>query len=249
MRKPEIVSRVQRRAIPESPPSREPIEPREPQPEEFGLTLRRVQKLSDPPVEIAAVLSTVVVTVLVFRIIGVSLWWFLFPLTWIPSYIFGSWLTRTAGNHWRKRQPDWDSYRPYQEAAQQYKIAINAYRTGRLQWWGNLKGREFEQELAKLYRRGGYSVQLNKGTKDGGVDLVLKRDGKSFLVQCKGHANAVGPGPVRDLYGTFVHQGGTEAWLISTSGFTKAARAFAEKKPIRLITILELLEGRNGREQ
>jgi restriction system protein len=58
------------------------------------------------------------------------------------------------------------------------KGLINAARS--LSW------REFEELVAKAYRRQGYTVIENPGSgPDGGIDLVLKKDGNLVLVQCK----------------------------------------------------------------
>jgi hypothetical protein len=90
-----------------------------PRPEDFGLTLKRVRKFENPPIKRMAILFTIVATVLAVKTIGISLWWLL--LVWLPSFVFGSWLARSAGNRWRKGQPDWSAYRSYSEEAKRYK--------------------------------------------------------------------------------------------------------------------------------
>ena len=52
----------------------------------------------------------------------------------------------------------------------------------------------------------------------------------------------IGPGAIRDLYGSLVHLSANEAWLISSRGFTSGARRFAADKPVSLMTIQNLLE-------
>ena len=45
---------------------------------------------------------------------------------------------------------------------------------------------EFEMLVGEAFRRRGYTVaETGGGGADGGVDLVLKRSGEKFLVQCK----------------------------------------------------------------
>lgn len=96
---------------------------------------------------------------------------------------------------------------------------------------------EFETLLATAYRRLGYEVEVRGGGgADGGVDLVLKEEGKTTLVQCK-HWNRqqVGPGVVRDLYGV-MNDEAAEAGIIVTGGaFTEDAQAFARGKTIELV--------------
>jgi hypothetical protein len=116
-------------------------------------------------------------------------------------------------------------------------------RQGDLLWWRKLSGRAFERELARVLKSNGSSVELTPASNDGGVDLVLKRNHDIILIQCKAHKNPVGPSPVRDLYGALMHrQGAKEAWLVTTSSFTRGAISFARGKPIRLKTIEALLK-------
>jgi len=59
--------------------------------------------------------------------------------------------------------------------------------------------KEFEYLVSEAYRRQAYSVQENTGGgADGGVDLVLRRDGERILVQCKNwKSSKVGASTVR----------------------------------------------------
>lgn len=109
-------------------------------------------------------------------------------------------------------------------------------------WWRSLDGRRFEKEFALLCERQGYSVDRRGGPGDGGVDLVLRLRRRTIVVQCKAHQKYIPPGTVRDLYGTLVHNEADEAWLVSTHGFHKGSYEFARGKPIRLLTIREILK-------
>jgi len=65
----------------------------------------------------------------------------------------------------------------------------------------------FEHMVAEAYRRKGYSVDLPlRDGADGGVDVVLRKDGKSSLVQCKQWRNSVGAPTIRELFGLLVHE-------------------------------------------
>lgn len=109
------------------------------------------------------------------------------------------------------------------------------------QWWKSLDGRTFELELARLLRRRGYKVKLTSPSGDQGVDLFLEAGAKSIVVQCKAHRNYVSPSVVRDLFGTMLHFKADEAWLVTTSGFYSGVREFAQGKPIKLLTISDLV--------
>lgn len=109
------------------------------------------------------------------------------------------------------------------------------------QWWRSLDGWKFEKEFALFCERQGYSVDRRGGSRDGGIDLILHRGGRAILVQCKAHKKYIPPGIVRELYGTLVHNGANEAWLVSTYGFHKGSYEFVRGKPIRLLTIRDIL--------
>jgi hypothetical protein len=110
------------------------------------------------------------------------------------------------------------------------------------EWWRGIDGRGFELGVAKVLLEKGYSVKhTGSSWGDEGVDLVLVKDGKKIIIQCKAHKSYVSAGPVRELYGTLIHQKADEAWLIVTWGFYIGARTFAFGKPIRLLTAWDLM--------
>lgn len=100
----------------------------------------------------------------------------------------------------------------------------------------------FEDFVGEVYRRQGYSVEERLGGgADGGVDLVLRREGERTLVQCKRWTGrAVGAPVVRELYGVMVSEGADAAVLVTTSRFTKEVRDFVRGKPVMLVDGREL---------
>ena len=107
-----------------------------------------------------------------------------------------------------------------------------------------LPWKRFEDLLGEAYRRQGYKVEETLGGgADGGVDLILGRDGKVTLVQCKRWDGApVGVRQVRELYGVLHDRGASAAKLVATTSFTPDAIAFAKGKPIELVDSIELLQ-------
>jgi restriction system protein len=110
-----------------------------------------------------------------------------------------------------------------------------------------LPWKRFEDLLGEAYRRQGYRVQETPGGgADGGVDLVLRKDGQTILVQCKRWKQPVPVQTIRELYGVLIDRGVTGAKLVATTTFTRDAIAFASGKPIELIgevALLELIRG------
>lgn len=108
----------------------------------------------------------------------------------------------------------------------------------------DLSWRGFEELVGEAYRRQGYSVIENSGQgADGGVDIVVRKDGETILVQCKQwKARKVGVRTVREMFGLLNAQGANEAHVVTVGSFTHEAKEFAADKPIRLIDGLRLLE-------
>jgi len=107
---------------------------------------------------------------------------------------------------------------------------------GELSWQG------FEQLVAEAYRRQEYSVEhTGSNGGDGGIDLILRRGGKTTLVQCK-HWRAwqVGVKEVRELRGVVASEGAHHGILVTYGSFTDDAMDFARKNPITLVAGPEL---------
>jgi|GEM_PF-2999447 len=92
-----------------------------------------------------------------------------------------------------------------------------------------LPPRAFEELVAHLLERDGYTVELTPETRDGGRDILAYKNGvfanNLFLVECKRYApqNPVGIGMVQRLYGVLQGERATAAALVTTSSFTRDA--------------------------
>jgi restriction system protein len=97
--------------------------------------------------------------------------------------------------------------------------------------------KDFEYLVSEAYRRQGYSVQENTGGgADGGIDLVLKKDGNHLLVQCKNwRSRKVGVTTVREFFGVVTAENATEGMVVCSGHFTNDAIEFAQGKPITLV--------------
>jgi restriction system protein len=102
--------------------------------------------------------------------------------------------------------------------------------------------REFEGLVQEAFRLRGYSVRRIGGEgPDGGVDLVLERDGEKTLVQCKQWRTfKVGVGVVRELYGVMAAKGVASGMVVTAGVFTQDAIEFAAGRNVRLIAGEEL---------
>lgn len=96
---------------------------------------------------------------------------------------------------------------------------------------------EFEMLVGEAYRRQGFQVkEIGGGGADGGVDLMLTKNGQSVLVQCKQwKAFKVGVKTVRELYGVMAAQKAQGGVVVTSGVFTQEAKDFAEGKNINLM--------------
>lgn len=100
----------------------------------------------------------------------------------------------------------------------------------------DMSWQQFEAVVGQAFRRKGYSVRTTGDGADGGVDLVMKKDGQTFLVQCKQwRAVKVGVNIVRELYGVMAAQGAAGGFVVTSGVFTQEAIAFARGKQIELM--------------
>ena len=109
------------------------------------------------------------------------------------------------------------------------------------EYWLSLSPQMFEVQVAALFNRCGFHATVTKGSGDGGIDIVMTKDFRQTIVQCKLHKKPVGPHVVRDLYGALQDSQADEAILVATAGFTSGCVQFAEGKPITLMALDDLL--------
>ncbi len=97
--------------------------------------------------------------------------------------------------------------------------------------------REFESLVGEFYRRQGYRVEeTGGGGADGGVDLLLRRDGEKVLVQCKQWRTfKVGVSIVREMFGVMVAEHADRVIVVTSGRYTNDAIQFARGKPIDLV--------------
>lgn len=96
---------------------------------------------------------------------------------------------------------------------------------------------QFERLVGEGFRLQGYRVvETGGGGRDGGIDLVLNKDGEKYLVQCKQwRAVRVGVEVVRELYGVMAAKGAAGGFVVTSGRFTDEARKFAEGRNVQLI--------------
>ncbi|MEZ0255739.1 MAG: restriction endonuclease [Chthoniobacter sp.] len=96
---------------------------------------------------------------------------------------------------------------------------------------------QVELLVGEIFRREGYTIELSAAVaSDDGIDLMLRRDSETTLVQCKHWQSArVTAREAREFYGAMAAGGAPHGILVTTGIFTPDAVEFAAGKGIVLL--------------
>ena len=98
-----------------------------------------------------------------------------------------------------------------------------------------LDGPEFEAYVALVLKDNGFKhVAQTKGSGDQGVDILAERNGKTYAIQCKNYAGAVGNFAVQEAYAGAQFYGCDEAAVICPGEFTRGAKELAQHTGVLL---------------
>ena len=91
-----------------------------------------------------------------------------------------------------------------------------------------LDGPEFEAYVALVLKDNGFKhVALTKGSGDQGVDILAERNSRTYAIQCKNYAGAVGNFAVQEAYAGAQFYGCEVAVVICPGEFTRGAKELA----------------------
>lgn len=105
-----------------------------------------------------------------------------------------------------------------------------------------MSGEDFEELLAKYYRRRGYDVTMTRKTSDYGADLILTkgRGTKAIIVQAKRYSGHVGVSAVQQCLAAaryYENKNGyskVTCYIVTNSEFTRQAKELAERADAKL---------------
>lgn len=104
------------------------------------------------------------------------------------------------------------NYNIYQCAIKKYanelakieKIKLQVYereQRKKFEYWSNLEPSKFEEQMGELFKNLGYSVTVTQKSRDGGIDILIKKGNIIKGVQCKHYKSKVGAKEIRELWG------------------------------------------------
>lgn len=105
-----------------------------------------------------------------------------------------------------------------------------------------MDGFQFEHYLSQLFKSQGYKSTVTKARGDYGADLVIKKDGKTIVVQAKRYKGKVGLKAVQEIRSAVDHYNADEAWVISNTDYTKQAIELASSNNVKMINRENLIE-------
>ncbi|HKW29332.1 MAG TPA: restriction endonuclease [Verrucomicrobiae bacterium] len=111
---------------------------------------------------------------------------------------------------------------------------------------------QFEKVVGHVYQKLGYTVTRRGGANpDGGIDLVIEKDGQRIAVQCKQWKTwNVGVKAIREFLGALTDAGTQKGIFITLRGYTGDARQLAEKHGIEIVNevgLTQMLESTDAR--
>jgi hypothetical protein len=103
---------------------------------------------------------------------------------------------------------------------------------------------QFEKLVSAIYEMRGCSVKRLGGARpDGGVDLIVEKDGERLVVQCKPWRKwTVGVRHVRELLGAMTDLNVKKGVLVTLRRCTAEAKEFADKHQIDIVDVTELMD-------
>ncbi len=141
-----------------------------------------------------------------------------------------------------QRKQRWEQEKVKEQERLAKKRKEKAIKQKTYNYWSKLDPYIFEKEIAKLFSNFNYGTMVTKGSDDGGVDILLKKNSKRIAVQCKRQKSPVGPKVVRELYGVIISEGFDYGVVVCTGGFSEKSKSFVNGKNILLVGMERIVE-------
>ena len=96
---------------------------------------------------------------------------------------------------------------------------------------------DFEEYVADLFRFYGFDAQVTAASNDGGKDIIMRKDGYTYVVEVKLYAthNKISREKIQKLHSAMIDCGANYAIFVTTSDFASTAVEYAERNGINLI--------------
>jgi restriction system protein len=117
-----------------------------------------------------------------------------------------------------------------------------------------MRGSEFEELCAEIFRRNGFKVATTKSSGDQGADLVLEGRKERAVVQTKRYKGKVGNWAVQEVLAAKGFYAAQRALVVTNSSYSNSARELAAANGVELLDRSDLAKmlvraGRSRRNQ
>ena len=97
-----------------------------------------------------------------------------------------------------------------------------------------MDGTEFEELIAKLFKKMGYDAEVTKATGDQGVDVIATKNGFKYGIQAKCYSGQVGNSAIQEVVAGKTYYSLNKAIVVTNNFFTKSAIKLAEANGVVL---------------
>lgn len=136
-----------------------------------------------------------------------------------------------------------DSLRPAREQLESVEVArLRETIVPSIAELRKLSPYQFEDEMARVFERLGYSVEQTPYANDHGRDAILMKDGEKFLLECKkyGDRGSSGRPDLQKFHSAIISDKAKGGFFVTSGGFSEGALKFAPTANIDLIDAHEL---------
>lgn len=97
-----------------------------------------------------------------------------------------------------------------------------------------MDGTEFEELIARLFRKMGYDAEVTKASGDQGVDVIATKNGFKYGIQAKCYSGQVGNSSIQEVVAGKTYYSLNKAIVVTNNFFTKSAIKLAEANGVVL---------------
>lgn len=101
---------------------------------------------------------------------------------------------------------------------------------------------QYEQFCATILANNGWSTRLTSKTSDFGADIIAEKAGQKLVIQCKQWSKSVGVKAVQEAHTAISHYWANQALVVTTTGYTQAAKDLAKSTGVRLLNHTDLVD-------
>lgn len=95
-----------------------------------------------------------------------------------------------------------------------------------------MSGQEFENFVAHLFRKMGYSTEVTKTSGDQGIDVIVEKNGKKIGIQTKCYSNTVSNKAIQEVVAGIKYYQLTKGIVITNNYFTESAKILAHSNEV-----------------